>query len=93
MDFGIFQLNAIIERSDVKRNKFLTLTQFGHHTLHHIFPTLDHSLLPHFQELFLDTCDDFKIHLREYPWWPLIVGQFKQLERTKTISLKEMKIK
>lgn len=92
MDFGIFQINAVIDRKDIKTSEFLSLTQFGRHTLHHLFPTLDHSLLPHFQELFLDTCQEFKIQLRECLWWPLIVGQFRQLQRTKTISLKEMKI-
>lgn len=90
MDFGIFQMNALIDRNDIKRSHFLCLTQFGNHTLHHMFPTLDHGYLPQLNELFLDTCREFEIELRGFAWWPLIVGQFQQLKRTKTISLKEM---
>lgn len=91
MDFGLFQMNAVIDRSDIKHSRFLNLAMFGHHTLHHMFPTVDHSLLPQLNELFLDTCREFGIQLREFPWWPLIVGQFHQLQREKPISLKEMK--
>ena len=90
MDFGIFQMNAVIDRKDIKENRFLNLT-FGHHTLHHLFPTIDHSLLPHFNELFLDTCREFQIQLREFSWWALIAGHFQQLQRMKPISLTEMK--
>lgn len=93
MDFGIFQMNAMVDRGDIKKSHFLGLTQFGHHTLHHFFPTLDHGLLPYMNELFLDTCRDFEMDLRESSWWPLIVGQFQQLKRTKTISLREMNSK
>lgn len=92
MDFGIFQMNAVIDRKDAKQNDFLSLTQFGHQTLHHLFPTVDQSLLPYFHELFFDTCREFNIQLREFDWWPLIVGHFKQLQRTKTNSLKDMKL-
>lgn len=92
MDFGIFQMNAIIDRNDIKTNPFLNLTLFGHHTLHHLFPTLDHNLFPQLNELFLHTCREFEIQLREFPWWPLIVGQFQQLQRTRTKCIKEMKV-
>lgn len=93
MDFGIFQMNAVIDRGDVKSTHFLTLVTFGHHTLHHFFPTLDHGLLSQIHEIFIETCKDFELELREYPWWPLIVGQFQQLARTKPRSLNEMKLK
>lgn len=93
MDFGVFQINAVIDRSDTKSSHFITLITFGHHTLHHLFPTLDHGLLPQLHEVFIETCKDFEIELREYPWWPLIVGQFQQLLRDKPKSLKEMNLK
>lgn len=93
MDFGIFQMNAIIDRVDIKQNRFLALTQFGHHTLHHMFPTIDQGFLPYLNELFMDTCQEFQIELREFAWWTLVVGQFQQLRRTKTISLREMSLK
>ncbi|XP_070505347.1 cytochrome b5-related protein-like [Chironomus tepperi] len=93
MDFGVFQMNAVIDRNDIKNSHFIALVTFGHHTLHHLFPTLDHGLLPQLHEVFISTCKDFEIELREYPWWPLIVGQFQQLARTKPKSLKESKQK
>jgi fatty acid desaturase len=93
MDFGIFQMNAVIDWKDVKWSQFLTLVSFGHHTMHHMFPTIDHGLLPQLTPIFLQTCKEFELELRENPWWPLVVGQFKQLSRTETRTLKEMKLK
>jgi len=90
-DFGIFQLNCVIDRRDLKQSHFYTLIAFGHHTLHHFFPTLDHGILPQLHDIFLETCKEFEIELREYSWWPLIVGQFEQLVRETPRSLKEMK--
>ena len=92
MDFGIVQMNAIIDRNDIKRSHFLSLTMFGHHTLHHMFPTLDHGLFPQLNELLLNTCREFEIQLREFSWWSLIVGQFQQLQRTEKRGLKEMRL-
>lgn len=87
LDYGIYQLSATIDRNDVKSSLFLTLTHFGHHTLHHFFPTLDHAVLPQLEETFLSTCLEFEVELREYPWWKLIVGQFQQLGRNKKRSI------
>jgi fatty acid desaturase len=92
MDYGIYQMITNIDRKDVKSNKFLNLTLFGFQTLHHLFPTLDHNVLPMLDELFIDTCIEFNIQVRELSWWTLIIGYFEQLERTKRMSLKEMRI-
>lgn len=92
MDFGIYQLSATIDRKDVKDSLFLTLTNFGNHVLHHFFPTLDHSVLPQLNEIFINTCMEFECEMRQLPWWQLIVGQFHQLHRVqaKTIDRKEV---
>lgn len=82
MDFGIYQLSATIDRIDVKDSQFMTLTNFGHHVLHHMFPILDHALLPQLHDTLISTCQEFESELREFPWWKLIAGQFKQLTRT-----------
>lgn len=87
LDFGIFQMDSVIDRKDVKGNQFMVMTNFGEHTLHHLFPTLDHGLLPQLNSIFLETCNEFKIELREYPWYKLIIGQFQQLTRTKVRKL------
>lgn len=86
-------MNAVIDRNDTKASHFVTLVTFGQHTLHHMFPTLDHGLLPQINNVFIETCKEFEVELREYPWWPLIKGQFQQLLRTKPRSLKQMKLK
>lgn len=88
LDFGVYQLSATIDRADVKQSLFLTLTNFGHHTLHHFFPTLDHSLLPQLNDILISTCMEFESEMREFPWWKLIVGQFKQLMRTEPNRIK-----
>lgn len=87
LDFGIYQLAATIDRSEVKKSHFLTLTTFGHHILHHFFPTVDHVLLPQLHEIFVSTCKEFESEFREFPWWELIAGQFRQLLRTKPIRI------
>lgn len=89
MDFGVYQLSATIDRIDVKDSLFLTLTSFGHHILHHFFPTLDHALLPQLHEIFISTCVEFECEFRELPWWQLIKGQFNQLTRTEYIKLND----
>jgi fatty acid desaturase len=87
LDFGVYQLAATIDRNDVKSSLFLTLTTFGHHILHHFFPTLDHAVLPQLHEIFVETCREFQNDFRELPWWKLIAGQFMQLTRTQTIKV------
>lgn len=89
MDFGIYQMCTVIDRSDVKKSHFWTLVSFGQHTIHHMFPTLDHGILPQLHDTFIETCKEFQMELREYSWWPLIVGQFGQLQRDKPKTLKE----
>ncbi|KAG5675236.1 hypothetical protein PVAND_005157 [Polypedilum vanderplanki] len=83
MDFGIYQLAATFDRAELQKNQFLTLTTFGHHIAHHLFPTLDHSVLPELSELIHDTCKEFETELSVYPWYELMIGQFRQLGREK----------
>ena len=91
MDFGVFQLQAVIDRDDIKSSQFMVLTHFGEHALHHLFPTIDHGLLPQLNEIFVRTCHDFEVEMRNYPWYKMISGQFLQLANTKTSLLSEKK--
>ena len=88
MDFGVLQLNTVIDRLDAKSNQFMVLTNFGDHVMHHMFPTLDHGLLPQLYETFLETCKEFEVEMMEYPWYNLVAGQFLQLAKIKTSALK-----
>lgn len=89
LDFGIYQLSAVSERVDVNSNLFFALTHFGYHALHHMFPSLDHSLLPQLEGVFLETCEEFKETLNEWTIMEGIKGSFQQMARTKTIRLKQ----
>lgn len=92
MDYGIFQMNANIDRSDVKSNRFLNITLCGYQTLHHLFPALDIGLLPQLYELFEDTCMEFNIQVRQLSWWEATVGSFQQLARCGGRSIKSMRL-
>ncbi|XP_058451370.1 cytochrome b5-related protein-like [Malaya genurostris] len=81
IDFGIYQMATVIDRSDRKDWQLNVLTSFGHHCLHHLFPTVDHGMLPQLYPLFLETCAEFDLEHRQYSWWQMFVGQHQQLAR------------
>ncbi|XP_062142200.1 cytochrome b5-related protein [Drosophila sulfurigaster albostrigata] len=80
-DWGLFQVDTIIDRGDLKWSQFLVLTHFGDHVLHHLFPTLDHGLLPALYPVLYETLDQFKGELRECNHIEHMIGQHKQLLR------------
>jgi fatty acid desaturase len=88
MDFGVYQMAATVDKLEVNSSLFLTLTNYGNHVLHHMFPTLDHAVLPQLHDTLISTCVEFECELREFPWFQLIIGQFKQLARTEPHKLK-----
>ncbi|XP_058815405.1 cytochrome b5-related protein-like [Topomyia yanbarensis] len=81
IDFGIYQIATVIDRSDIRDSQLNVLTTFGHHCLHHLFPTMDHGLLPQLNSVFLETCAEFHLEYREYSWWQMFIGQHQQLAR------------
>jgi hypothetical protein len=81
MDWGLYQLDTVMDISDIKGSLFMELTHFGNHALHHLFPTIDHAILKEFNDVFLETCKEFQTHLVEKPWYHHIVGQHLQLAR------------
>lgn len=82
MDWGIFQLDTMIDRADLRGgNRFRVLTQFGDHILHHLFPTLDHGVLHVLYGTLEETLAEFGLEARSKPWPQLIVGQHLQLAR------------
>ncbi|CAL8094431.1 unnamed protein product [Orchesella dallaii] len=67
-DFGIGQLDATRDRAEnFFNNLFVTLVTFGHHPLHHLFPTICHSKLPYLTSVFQQTVREFKLN---YPGIP-----------------------
>lgn len=80
-DWGLYQIDTIIDRRDLKGSQLLVLTHFGEHILHHLFPTLDHGVLPELYPVLYETMADFEGELRECSWIHHIIGQFRQLAR------------
>nr|CAD7405177.1 unnamed protein product [Timema poppensis] len=81
-DWGLGQLDTLRDRPDIQSNLFLALTQFGHHALHHLFPTVDHSRLEKLYPIMMETCKEFGIEYEEKSIWDMLSGQFQQLART-----------
>jgi fatty acid desaturase len=75
-------VNAVMDRVDINRTLFTILTNFGEHGLHHMFPTLDHALLPSLRDVFFETCEEFKTELRMTNQMDMIIGHFRQIART-----------
>lgn len=86
MDWGIYQLDTVIDRKDIHGKHFLSLVHFGDHALHHLFPTLDHGILPELYPILFKTMDDFEAEFYSYPWLKLIRGQFQQLARIEPMT-------
>lgn len=73
-----------MDRKDLKSSDILVVTHFGEHTLHHLFPSLDHGILSQFHDIFLKTCQEFNTELAECSWLEHIIGQHQQLSRIET---------
>jgi fatty acid desaturase len=83
LDFGEFQLGATADRIEANHNTFTSLAYFGEQVLHHLFPSLDQTLLPQLKETLVKTCKEFDIKLPlETTMMKATVGQFKQLYRS-----------
>lgn len=87
LDWGLYQLDTIIDRGDIKSSHFMAVTHFGEHALHHLFPTLDHGMLPQLYPVFYKTLEEFKGEMREISFLDHIIGQSQQLLRTQPNSI------
>lgn len=72
-----------MDRKDITGSDFLVLTCFGDHSLHHLFPTLDHSILKHLYPTMKEVMNKFDVNLRMVTQWDAIVGGFQQLLKVK----------
>lgn len=81
MDWGLYQLDTVMDREDLKGSQFMVLTHFGEHALHHLFPTLDHAILPQLHGVFYETLKEFECEIRDCSWFVHIMGQHRQLAR------------
>mmetsp|Transcript_35944 Transcript_35944/g.67053 ORF Transcript_35944/g.67053 Transcript_35944/m.67053 type:complete len:566 (+) Transcript_35944:85-1782(+) len=79
VDWGLFQLAAVGDRPGIDSSMALAAVSFGRHTLHHLFPTVDHSKLNLLLPVFKQTCRDFGV--RFFP-----PSDAKSVEKTSTPS-------
>ncbi|CAG9795227.1 unnamed protein product [Diatraea saccharalis] len=77
-DWGMQQLEAVMDRNDINGSLFKVMTFFGDHALHHLFPTLDHAVLPYLYPVFLEHCEKFRANFRVTSQFDLFVGQIKR---------------
>lgn len=80
-DWGLFQLDTIIDRRDLKGSHFLVLTHFGDHILHHMFPTMDHGVLHQINPILSETMKEFGGEARDQSYVSHLLGQNAQLNR------------
>lgn len=76
-------MDAVRDRKIIDDFHFLSLTNFGLHTLHHLLPTVDHAYLPLCLPAYQATCREFNINIERFTQFEMIEGQFKQLARIK----------
>ncbi|XP_047510304.1 cytochrome b5-related protein-like [Pieris napi] len=93
LDWGIHQLDTVIERAEYAGNHFKSITRFGDHALHHLFPTLDHAELKYLYPTLLEHCEKFEMQLRTTTFYGALLSQSKQLIRKRPNNFREKKIK
>lgn len=87
-DWGIYSIDTVMDRQELRCNTLLALANFGDHALHHLFPTLDHGILPELYDLLYETLEEFEAECQCYPWFfETIKGQFQQLSRVEPMKL------
>lgn len=92
LDWGIHQLDTIVERIDYAGNHFKSLTRFGDHALHHLFPTLDHAELKYLYPTLLEHCEKFDVQLRTCTFYRALLSKSKQLVRKRPHDFRLKKI-
>ena len=80
-DWGLRQIDATKDVTNKGNSFFLVATSFGHHTLHHLFPTVDHSKLHLLYPILEETCFEFGIKYETKPQWDMLKGMHQQLIR------------
>lgn len=83
------ELEAVMDRNDINGNLFKVMTFFGDHALHHLFPTLDHGVLPYLYPVFLEHCKKFRAKYRMTSSLDMFIGQIKMTLKTKPNLLKD----
>ncbi|XP_075972012.1 cytochrome b5-related protein-like [Anticarsia gemmatalis] len=82
IDWGLHNLEAVMDRTDINGSLFKVLTFFGDHAMHHLFPTLDHAYLSYLYPIFLKNCKKFRGNFRMTSSVDMFMGQLKAAMKT-----------
>lgn len=91
LDWGLHQLDVIVERIDYAADHFKSLTRFGDHCLHHLFPTLDHAELKFLYPTLFEHCEKFESQLKTNTFYEAWLSMSKQLVRKRPNNFKRIK--
>lgn len=91
IDWGIHQLDTIVERVEYAGNHFKSLTRFGDHALHHLFPTLDHAELKFLYPTLIEHCEKYETQLRMNTFYSALISKSKQLIRKRPNNFRNKK--
>lgn len=88
---GLFQLETCGDRTDLYLPSTalhvpVVLSTFGDHTLHHLFPTVDHAYHRHLYSVLAQTCNEFGVRFEFVSQWQAVKGFFKELKRTEALQ-------
>ncbi|CAH2105611.1 unnamed protein product [Euphydryas editha] len=90
-DWGMHELEAVMDRPEINNNHFKVVTFFGHHALHHLFPTIDHAALEYLYPVFLEHCKKFRANFRLMSQLDLFIGQIEMTQKREPTLLTERK--
>ncbi|XP_072161439.1 cytochrome b5-related protein [Bemisia tabaci] len=80
-DWGLAQIDTTKDNQRLIGNHFFALIMFGDHTLHHLFPTVDHGVLKYLYPVFLRTCEKFNVKWETQSSFRLATAEFRALAR------------
>ncbi|KAI9014324.1 hypothetical protein DFJ74DRAFT_682127 [Hyaloraphidium curvatum] len=90
-DFGLFQLETSGDRVELYAPTTdlmlpAVLSTFGDHTLHHLFPTVDHGYHRHLYPVLAQTCNEFGVRFEFRRWSEMLTGAVAQMRRTEKLE-------
>ena len=83
-DWGLRQIDSTRDVTNKGDYYFLVATTFGHHTLHHLFPTVDHSKLHLLYPVLEETCKEFGLTFKTVPQLEMFLGLHLQMMRNES---------
>ena len=77
------QIDTTKDNQRLIGNSFFAILFYGDHTLHHLFPTVDHSVLKYLYPVFLETCERFNVKWKTGSLLQLATAELRALARNK----------